>query len=60
MKWKANTSGLLGLFCAMGVLANWQYLFDWSTAEMVGRNGFTVLCLVGAPLLLRYAFKNGA
>ncbi len=56
---KKNIVGVVGLLLLVGfVMGGWQYLGDWSTAELWGYNVFGLVELIGGAWLVYYGLTN--
>ena len=57
---KKNIAGVFGAFLLLGFFASsgWHTLGDWSTAEMVGYNGWWLFSLIGGAWFVYYGLTN--
>lgn len=57
MSGKRTIAGIVGLLLVLGTLfgGNLHYLSDWSSAQLIGFNGWTIVVLLGGSYLLYYA-----
>lgn len=59
---KKNILGAVGFILIVTTVLQgstpFLYLLDWSNGEMVGRNLWTVFCLVGGVLMIKSSMKK--
>ena len=57
---KKTIAGVGGLLLIVGTIfgGGWNYLADWSSAEMVGYNIWTLGALIGGAYLIYWSFKK--
>lgn len=55
---KKNILLIVGILLIIGTLGNFKYLNDWSTAEMIGFNTWSLVAIFGGIYLIYLGIKN--